>query len=305
MNYQTKSPVALCMFVRYETTKRVFEVIRQVKPPVLLVSANAPRPDRPGEAERCAAARSIIDSVDWKCEILKNYAETHLDVGTSLSRAYSWVFDTVEEAIVLEDDLLPHLTFFRFCDELLERYRDDSRVFSINANNFQLGRQRNDYSYYFSRYTHTHGWASWRRTWKHYDYSTKLWPEIKSSNFLSDILTTREGVNYWNDIFQAMYEKRLNAWDYPWLFSCWLQSGLNINPNVNLVSNIGFDADSTNFKQRWSKFDGIPTEAMEFPLKHPPFMIRDNRADEFTQKFYYQTSWWRQFKGNLKKILGK
>lgn len=305
MTFQTKTPVALCLFVRYETAKRVFEVIRQVKPPVLLVSANAPRPDRPGEAERCAAARSIIDGVDWKCEVLMKYAETHLDVGQSLSGAYRWVFNTVEEAIVLEDDFLPHPTFFRFCDELLERYRYDTRIFSINANNYQLGRKRTDYSYYFSRYTHTFGWASWRRVWKDYDYDMKLWPEIRASNFLQDILTKPDAVKYWTKTLDETQDRLLISWDYPWLLTCWMQNGLNITPNVNLVANIGFDADSINFQKKLTKFDDVPVEPMEFPLKHPPYIIRDNQADEFTQKYYFQGGVWRQFKDEAKRILGR
>lgn len=303
MSYQVKSPVALCMFVRYEPAKRVFEAIRQMKPSVLLVSANAPRLDRPGEAEKVAAVRSIADQVDWKCEVLKNYPETHLDIGQSLTKANRFIFDNVEEAIVLEDDCLPNPSLFRFCDELLERYRDDERIFSINVNNYQLGRKRTDYSYYFSRYTHTLGWASWRRTWKNYDFDMKLWPEIKKGNFLKDVLGNTRAVSYWTKIFDAMYEKRMNSWDYAWLYTCWLRSGLNITPCANLVSNIGFGPDADVYKDRYKIFDDIPADALEFPLKHPPYMIRDEQADSFTQRFYFQKPFFRQFRDDLKRIL--
>ena len=118
--------VAFIIFKRPEETQRVFAEIRKVKPPKLLVVADGSRPDRPGEDLQCAAARAIIDQVDWECEIFRNYADTNLGCRDRISSGLDWVFDTVEEAIIIEDDCLPHPTFFRFAEELLERYRDES-----------------------------------------------------------------------------------------------------------------------------------------------------------------------------------
>jgi len=298
-----KTPVALSLFTRPDTTERVFEIIRQAKPPKLLVFADGPRPDKPGEAENCAAARAIIERVDWDCEVLKNYSETNLGAGRRISTGLNWVFDNVEEAIVLENDCVVHPTFFHFCDELLERYRYDTRIASIAAHNVQFGRRRTEYSYYFSRYTHSWGWATWKRAWQHYDFDMKLWPEIQSGNFLSDILIDPQAVISWTYILQAMYEKRIDTWDYPWTFACWLQSGMSIIPNVNLVCNIGYGPDALNFKKK-SKFNDMPTEVIEFPLKHPPFVIRNTKADKFTQNMLFKMSWSQQFKEKVKKILG-
>jgi hypothetical protein len=300
-----KTSVAFFIFKRPDTTEKVFEVIRQAKPSKLLVIADGPRPDRLGEAEKCAAVRAIIDRVDWDCEVLKNYSEINLGAGKRVSSGLDWVFDKVEEAIILEDDCVPHPTFFRFCEELLERYRYDTRIFLISAQNVQLGRRRTEYSYYFSRYTHIWGWATWRRAWLHYDFDMKLWPEIKVEGFLNDILLDSQGVKYWTEILQAVYEKRIDTcWDYQWTFACWLQRGLSIIPNVNLVSNIGFGPEATHFKgKRRSKFDAPPIEALEFPLKHPPFVIRNAEADNFTQKNIFRKTWFNQIKTTVKKRL--
>ncbi len=138
--WQLKTPVVFIIFKRPDTTERVFEVIRQTKPTKLLVVADGARTDRPGEADKCAAVRAIIECVDWDCKVLKNYSEINLGCGKRVSSGLDWVFDNVEEAIILEDDCLPHPTFFRFCEELLERYRYDTRVSSISAQNVQLGR---------------------------------------------------------------------------------------------------------------------------------------------------------------------
>ncbi len=303
-NWQLSTPVAFIIFKRPDTTKRVFEAIRQAKPPKLLVIADGHRPDKPGEAEKCAAVRAIIDRVDWDCEVLKNYSEINLGCGKRVYSGLDWVFDNVEDAIILEDDCLPHPTFFRFCEELLERYRYDSRIGSISGQNLQFGRRRTEYSYYFSRYNHIWGWATWRRAWHYYDYGIKLWPEIKERGFLSDILADPQAVKYWTKLLQYTYDGRINTvWDYQWTFACWIQNALGVLPNVNLVTNIGFGADSTHTPDEVSTYANMPTETLEFPLKHPPFMVRDMEADNFTQNTVFKVSWSQRVKAKVKKLL--
>ena len=150
-DWQLNTPVVLIIFNRPDTTAKVFEAIRQAKPSQLLVIADGPRPEKPGEAEKCAATRAIIDRIDWDCEVLKNYSEINLGCQQRVSSGLDWVFQTVETAIILEDDCLPHPTFFRFCAELLAKYRDEPRVMAISGDNFQCGQNsETDKSYYFS-----------------------------------------------------------------------------------------------------------------------------------------------------------
>lgn len=286
MCVQLSTPVAFIIFNRPDVTQKVFTEISRVKPHKLLVIADGPRPNRPDDKERCAATRAIVEKVDWDCDVLKNYSEVNMGCKGRLVSGLNWVFNTVEEAIVLEDDCLPHPTFFLFCQQLLEWFRDDSRVLTISGNNFQFGRNRTKYSYYFSRYFHAWGWASWRRAWKHYDASMKLWPEICDGQWLTDILGNVRAANYWRYIFELTYAGRINTWDYQVTFSSWLQNGLHILPNLNLVSNIGFDLNATHTKAI-NKFSYMPVAAVKFPLQHPPYMIRDAVADEYTQSNNY------------------
>ena len=286
-DWQLKTPVALIIFKRPEETERVFAEIRKVKPQKLLVVADGPRADRPGEDKDCDRARAIIDRVDWDCEVLKNYADVNLGCRRRVSSGINWVFDTVEEAIIIEDDCLPHPTFFRFAEELLDRYRDDRRIMSISGQNVQFGRQRTDYSYYFSHYTHSWGWATWRRAWQHFDFDMKLWPEIRDGNFLEDILGDSHAAKVWTNTFQLCYEKKLDAWDYQWTFASFIQNGMNIMANVNLVSNIGHGTRATNTSDVNSPYNNMPVEAITFPMKHPPFAILDRQADNFTQNTLY------------------
>ena len=300
-----KTPVAFIIFKRPDTTEQVFELIRQAKPPKLFVIADGPRADRPGEAEKCKAARAIIEQVDWECEVIKNYSDTNLGCVKRVSSGLDWVFSNVEEAIILEDDCVVHPTFFHFCEELLERYRYDNRVMSISAQNVQLGNKRTQYSYYFSRYHHGWGWATWRRAWQHFDFDMKLWQEVKSTNLLQDILMDSQATKYWTEILQETYDMYVNSWASRWLLTCWLQSGLSIIPNVNMVYNIGFGADSTHTKVKENKTVDMPVVAVEFPLKHPPFVIRNCQADNFTQRVAYEGGRFKQLKLSSKKIIKK
>ncbi|MDJ0636515.1 MAG: glycosyltransferase family A protein [Xenococcaceae cyanobacterium MO_188.B29] len=300
-----KTPVAFLIFNRPDTTKKVFESIRQAKPPKLLVVADGPRSDPPGEAEKCQAARAIIDRVDWKCEVLTNYSQVNLGCKLRVSSGLDWVFKNVEEAIILEDDCLPHPSFFRFCEELLDYYRDDERIIVISGDNFQFGHKRTEYSYYFSRYNHCWGWATWKRAWQYYDIDMKLWSKIRDGNWLKFILEEPRTVKYWSKIFQATYEDNINSWAFRWTFACWLQSGLTILPNVNLVSNIGFGREGTHTTDIKNPFANLPVEKMCFPLQHPPFIIRDVEADKFTQNTNFSQALAKRLINKTQRVLSK
>jgi hypothetical protein len=277
------------MFNRPDTTARVFEAIREAEPPQLLVIADGPRPDHPQDVEKCAAARAIIEGVDWDCEVLTDFAESNMGCGLRVSSGLDWVFSEVEKAIILEDDCLPHPTFFRFCQELLDKYRHDKRIMGISGNNFQFGWQRTSYSYYFSRYSHCWGWATWRRAWRHYDREMELWPVVRKGNWLQDMSRSKYTVAYWTRMLSETYAGKIDTWDYQWLLSCWIQSGLTVLPNVNLVSNIGFRPDATHTTGA-SHYSNMPVEPMPFPLQHPPFVIRDAKADSRDQEIRYEKS---------------
>jgi hypothetical protein len=281
-----KTPVAFIIFNRPDTAQRVFEEIRKARPPVLLVVADGPRSDHLRDAEQCAQTRAIVERVDWECEIWKEYSDVNLGCKKRVSSGLDWVFSKVKEAIILEDDCLPHPTFFQFCEELLQRYRDDDRIGHIGGANFQFGRKRGPSSYYFSRYDHIWGWASWQRAWKGYDPNLLLWPRAREEKWLRDFLGDRSLVGYWANIFERVYRRRIDTWDYQWVFHCWTQNRLAIIPNVNLISNIGFDTNATHTMGH-SKFNNMRTEAIELPLSHPPFITRDSAADEYTEKYHY------------------
>jgi hypothetical protein len=277
-----QTPVAFLIFNRPDTTARVFSEIAKAKPSRLFVIADGPRQSRPGEAEKCAAARAIIERVDWDCEILKNYSDVNVGCGIRVATGISWVFEQVEAAIILEDDCLPHQTFFRFCEELLEKYRDDEGVMHIAGNNLLFGRRQMPFSYCFSYFTPSWGWASWRRAWYSFDLSMRLWPTLRDTTWLLDILGDRRAVEQWRRLFDLSYAgvENVNTWDYQWNFACSVVHGLSILPNVTLVSNIGFREDGTHTKGKHDRRANLSTQEMVFPLKHPPHVARDREADK-------------------------
>lgn len=283
----------MLVFNRPEVTARVFERVRAARPPRLLVVADGPRPDRPGEAERCAEVRAVVERVDWPCEVDTNYSETNLGCKRRVSSGLDWVFASVEEAILLEDDCLPDPSFFPFCDQLLERYRDDRRVAHITGDNFQLGRlrrlrtrlARNLPSYYFSRYPHVWGWASWRSVWETYDVDMKAWREADDPSDFLEAFSDRRERAFWKQTWDSVARGDIDTWDYQWAFACISRGALSIVPHTNLVSNIGFGEESTHTTGK-SPVADIPTAEIAFPLHHPAGLERDHGADTYTAKLF-------------------
>ncbi|NER07837.1 MAG: glycosyltransferase family 2 protein [Okeania sp. SIO3C4] len=275
-----ETPVVLIIFKRVDATQKVFNVIRQMQPKKLLVVADGPRLDREGEAEKCQQTRAIVDQVDWDCEVLRCFSEQNLGCGVRISTGLSWVFEHVEEAIILEDDCLPHPTFFTFCSEMLEYYRDEPKVMSVSGCLF--ARSPNPQSYYFSHYLSCWGWATWRRAWQQFDFEMTKLPELLDQGWLHQYLPSQKIADFWERRFRAVYEsERGDVWYYQFQFASWVHDALSIRANTNLIANIGMDADATHTQGKSSSqlpsFDYL--EAMSFPLHHPQEIQRDVEMD--------------------------
>lgn len=285
-----ETPVALLVFNRPDTTAQVFSAIAGARPSRLLVVADGPRSHRPGEAEACAAARAITEQVNWPCAVSRDYSETNLGCARRVASGLNWVFEQVEEAIILEDDCVPHPTFFPYCEELLGRYRDDERVMHVGGTNVRGGRRIGDGSYYFSRYVHVWGWATWRRAWRHFDLPMAHWPGLRAGSLLEAVLADPWAARCWRQIFDAAYSRTIDTWDYAWVFACWRQNGLAVIPNENLVSNIGFCPEATHTWDPNSPAAELPTAALEFPLREPAAVVPDLAADRFTFERFFRTN---------------
>jgi len=268
------------LFNRPELTARVFAEVARAKPSKLLLIADGPRNEQ--ERVRCKQARKVVERIDWNCEVSHNYSDVNLGCRKCMSSGIDWVLCQVEEAILLEDDCLPDPTFFRFCSELLGRYGEDERVMMISGDNFQRGRRRTPHSYYFSRIPHIWGWATWRRAWRHYDASLRQWPDLRDTDFLDRLFENPQFAPAYRRIFDETTAGHIDTWDHQWAFAFWLNNGLCVLPEVNLVTNLGFGPEATHTRNAASPDSAIPLKPMRFPLDHPPTMLPCVEADQFT-----------------------
>jgi hypothetical protein len=279
-------PVLVLAFNRPETTAHVIATLRKARPARVFFAVDGVRADRPRDRESVGQVRGLARLFDWGCEVHTLFRDENLGCKRAVSEAIDWFFEQNEAGIVLEDDCVADPSFFPFAAELLDRYRDDPRVALVSGNNFQFGRNRTDASYYFSRYNHIWGWASWRRAWRMYDHRMSRWPELRERGWLLDLLRDPVAAAYWTGIFDETHAERNSSWAYRWTFACWVNGALSVLPSGNLVSNIGFGGDSTHTFFR-GRVAGMPTEPMRFPLRHPPAVVRNESADDATEKMLF------------------
>ncbi|MHB8276110.1 MAG: nucleotide-diphospho-sugar transferase [Candidatus Humimicrobiaceae bacterium] len=279
-------PILFIVFNRPHTTLKVFEQIAKAKPNKLYITADGPRENNKKDMEDCIEVRKIVSRIDWDCKVSKLFHDKNLGCGLSPITGINWFFKKEDMGIILEDDCLPDMSFFNFCEELLTKYKNDERIMMISGNNFQNGIKRGNSSYYFSKYTTTWGWATWKRAWKLFDMDLSSFSDFKENKLISNIFFNKSMEKYWFNIFQLVYDKKiLFVWDYQWFFSVIINNGLCINPNVNMVSNIGFDENATHTKDKYSRMANLPSFSIN-DISHPKFILASKEADEFFFKKY-------------------
>ena len=301
----TIPPVVFLVFNRPDCTARSLAAIRTAQPRRLYVVADGPRANRPADAALCAEVRALVErGVDWPCEVIQDYAPSNLGLARRVSSGLDTVFARETEVIILEDDCMPDPTFFRFCAELLERYRDDSRVGQISGATFQGAQPSGPASYYFSGYPHCWGWATWRRAWRQYDHAMAAWRRPGAREWLAGRFRDPAERAYWRHSFDATARHRMDSWAYRWTLALWQQGSLCITPWRNLVSNIGFGAGATH-TQEASTLAGRPVFGVTFPLVHPDSLTIDAAADARTSRVIYRRpSWLARVQRRLRRMVG-
>jgi hypothetical protein len=271
------TPIAFEIFNRPEHTRRVFGAISAVRPAQLFIMADGPRPDRPDDVARCNEVRAIVQNIEWPCKVQTDFASTNMGCGDRTISGLNWVFEHVDEVIFIEEDVLPELSFFAFCREMLWRFRDDPRIVTVRGLNLYPWRA-SAYSYFFSSFLGSWGLALWRRSWQQFDPAMTIWPEARESGLLANVFPKHTHWKYWHRILNHCYGGDYD-WDYAFALSCWLQSGLTVVPARNLVRNIGFGPDAAHTKVDTGP-GKLPLQSIEFPLRHPPFVLPDRAYDD-------------------------
>jgi hypothetical protein len=226
--------------------------------------------------------RRIATNVDWPCRVETFFRETNLGCKGAVAGAITWFFDNEEEGIILEDDTVPNSDFFVYCDSLLDTYRNDPRVVAITGDNFQDGLVRGEASYYFSRYPHVWGWATWRRAWSLYDPNMISWIDANKDRDLTRFFPQAKIDRYWRRVFNSIAKGgHPNSWAFPWTACVLISRGLTATPNVNLVTNVGFGSNATHTKDPSSHLSNISTAELG-EIVHPDGVWVNEEADQLT-----------------------
>lgn len=284
---QLKTAVALFLFRRADRTARVFERIRQARPERLFLVADGPREGSGADQRGCEEARAVVGDVDWPCEVIRVFADRNIGLKHRIPSGIDEVFRHVDRAILLEDDCLPHPDFFPFCEELLDRYAGDGRVAHVAGSQLLSPPPAGDASYHFSRYVHIWGWATWRRAWRAYDVELREWHALSEGERearLAAMFEDESERRYWRYVWSNSGE--IENWDAQWSYALLARGRLAVNPNRNLVSNIGFGADATNATEDPFGIGGRPLEGMPLPLSHPAAVAVDETADARASQFF-------------------
>ena len=309
MSFQT--PILIIAWKRPDKVMKLINSMKILKPQKIYIACDGANGYSRDLKKKIEETKKVIEShINWDYKILKKrYSKLNQGCKEGVSNAISWFFDEEKEGIILEDDCLPHPDFYGYCKKMLEKFRFDRRVWCITGCNFQKGLTRGNGSYYFSKYNHCWGWATWRECWADYDKEMESWPAFKKQKLIDNFFYHNYQARYWERNFDEIFNGRVDTWDYQWTFCCFKNGGLTVTPNVNLIENIGFGKDATH-----TKVGNSPLSLRELRLgstnmttiKDPyPLVFQANEeADQFVESSYFLL-YKNKFLPLLKRFFGK
>ena len=280
------TPVLFLIFNRPDTTRQVYEAIRSARPRQLFVAADGPRADKAGEIELCQTVRTIATQIDWDCELKTLFRDTNLGCGRAPAEAINWFFENVEQGIILEDDCLPSKSFFSFCDQLLNKYAKEEKVFLISGMNPLFEYNDSSFSYMFSKYGGTWGWATWKRAWDNYDFNIASWGFKKNNEKIDKFFKDKGAGEFYKNILDQTYRgEKITWWDYQWYYTRIRDESIGVVPAKNLISNIGFGDHATHTMDKNAPEAKLRLMEMDALLIHPKFILVDKKFDKKTNPF--------------------
>ncbi len=282
MTERFDTPILLLIFNRPDTTERVFNLLKEIKPSKLFISGDGARSNKSGENEKVEKTREVVQSIDWDCDVKYNFSDFNLGCKMGVSSGISWFFENVNDGIIIEDDVLPNKSFFRFCSEMLKHYEDNQKVMHIGGANFQDGIQRGDGIYYFSKLCHVWGWASWARAWEKYNVNIED-EEPVIDEVLNETFSFKGLREYYRKYIFKVKNGQLDTWDYQWAYTIWKNKGISVIPNKNLTTNIGFREDATHTLDIESRLSRMESYDLG-EIRHPDIIEVCHEADIYTYK---------------------
>lgn len=282
------TPILLLIFNRPDYVKKQLQHLRKLSPKALYIAADGPRIGNKTDAIDCRNAREMLSLIDWECEIKTHFVQENLGCRLAVSTAIDWFFKYVVQGIIVEDDCIADLSFFTYCQEMLEKYKDNTKIMHISGFN-PLMHATFSTSFSYSIYPFCWGWATWRRAWNTYDVKMSDWSTKRKEYFLESVFNENSAIVYWKKLFDKMYKDKIDTWDYQWVYAILKEKGLCIFPKNNLVSNIGFDKRATHTWIPFSPQAHRQTQSMEFPLQYPEIVEQNVRLDTEIEKEFEKT----------------
>ena len=296
----TEAPVAIIIYNRADYSAALYEKLQELKPSRLYIIADGPKNQT--DYSLCQKTRSVFDTIGWDCHVTRIFSETNLGCGARVFSGLNEVFRAEDRAIILEDDCIPSQPFFSFCNEVLEKFKDDSRFMHISGSNFTPERSNDEFSCVYSKYGHIWGWATWKRAWSLFDYQMSDWPVIREKEVLKYFFHSRKEYNFFLRHFDTYFHDPSKPWGYRWMYARLINNGISVIPKKNLITNIGADGtyntsginNKSLFKQGSSDF------AVE---QYPPYSVYNNWFDDyhFEKHIYYRKNY--RLKSRLNKLL--
>lgn len=278
-------PVLFVFFNRKDVALNTFNHIKKVQPAKLYLACDGPRASIKQEQDVVENIRKeILNLIDWPCDIKTRFLNSNLGCSLGVSTAVSWMFESEECGIVLEDDCVPSPSFFDYVKEMLNKYREDSRIGLVAGFNPIASKIKIEDSYCFSNYKSTWGWATWKRAWHNFDIDMAWRNKPVESSILSNMGLYNRDVNYWRYRIKAIDSGYVSAWDWQWFMSLSSQNQLTIYPKYNLISNIGFGKDSTHTVFNIGGDEIISSKDLEFPLQHPKYVVPNIEFEKLFHK---------------------
>lgn len=285
MNYTV--PILIIGFNRLDTFQKVFDQVKKVKPLKLYLAVDGPRAGNAEDIQKCASVCEISRQVDWECDLHTLFRKENVGCGRGPSEAISWAFETCgDRLIILEDDCVPVDSFFPFCDELLERYKEDERVWLISANcYYKVENGFKDSDYVFSNFAHTHGWATWKRCWEQFDIEMSDFPEFIAKGGAYNVMPFPEAAELWNKKYQKVYDniefEKTHSWDSQWGYARLKNRGLGICPSKHLIKYVG--EYGTHFHGN-EKLGKVGSGEMPAEIRHPQFILP---SIDYEREYFY------------------
>lgn len=284
-SYLKTPPILVVAFNRPDQLFRVLQVVKEIKPESIYISIDGPRENNPKDIEKVRIVKDLINSIEF-CKVVRTkISDVNLGSQKSVSQAVTWFLNEVGEGIILEDDCLPDPSFFKFCGEMLEKYRNCTNIMQISGFNLLSGKHLSKYDYYFSNFGWSWGWATWKRAWDKFDLEMRGWGLFKQLGFHNSFPFYPERI----DTFNAIAGGKGKMWDFMWAYSIAINSGLSIVPTFSLIKNIGFTRDATHpvSSKRARLFD-VPVKPITLPLNHPDFFYPDITYDKKLIKYVHK-----------------